>query len=70
MSSLTSEERTILAERDNLLTEQEKQLIRCVFNELYDVADKLDVRVANDDRATKLEVALIKFILTSERNNS
>lgn len=68
--SLTSEERTILAERDNLLTEQEKQLIRCVFNELYDVADKLDVRVANDDRATKLEVALIKFILTSERNNS
>lgn len=68
--SLTSEDRTILAERDNLLSELEKQLIQYVFSELYYVACKFNIRAAKDDRAAKLEAALIKFILTSERNNS
>lgn len=64
--SLTREESALLDQRDELTTDE-----RVVVDETMDEAaawgKARNVPLANDDRAAKLEAALIKYIIDSRK---
>lgn len=62
--SLSRHDSETLAKRDEL-PENEQEVIDCVFTELYAQAKANRVKAAGDDRAAKLEAALIRFIIES-----
>ena len=64
--SLSPADRIYFEKRDTDLNDAQRAVITETFNALYDAAKARGVKVAMDDRAAKLEAAIVKFLLDSD----
>lgn len=65
--SLSLSERELMEAREGELNDAERALIDRTFEVLYEAAAQRGVKLAKDDRAAKLEAALVQFILSSKQ---
>jgi hypothetical protein len=63
--TLTYTERCLLDARDTALVDEERKLIELTFQDLYYRASQANMPMAKDDRAAKLEAAMVRFLLDS-----